>query len=163
MKKIYVKEEHCLGCHLCETYCAAANSADGKNGERNYLVKAFSRAETPVSRVRIESETADSKGVNFAVQCRHCEVPLCVKGCITGALSVTDGVVSVDDTRCVGCYTCVLTCPYGCIVIPPENGDGATNGKRHIIKKCDLCVSRGATPACVEGCPNGAIVVEERA
>ena len=41
--------------------------------------------------------------------------PLCVKGCITGALSSEDGVILIDQDKCVGCYTCVLACPYGAI------------------------------------------------
>ena len=28
MKRIYVNEEWCLGCHLCEYYCAFANSGE---------------------------------------------------------------------------------------------------------------------------------------
>ena len=93
MKRVYVNEDWCLACHLCEYYCAAANSA--------------------------------------AVQCRHCETPLCVKSCITGALSQKDGVISCDESRCVGCYTCVLACPYGCIV---------TSEDSKVIQKCDLCM-----------------------
>lgn len=143
MKKIYVNEDWCLGCHLCEYYCAAVNS-----GERS-MVKAFGRSKKPVPRIQVE----EGAGVNFAVQCRHCDVPYCVKGCITGALSEKDGVISVDESRCVGCFTCVLSCPYGCIV---------TDGDAHVIKKCDLCLSRGGDPACVAGCPNMAIVLEER-
>ncbi|MDR0821728.1 MAG: 4Fe-4S dicluster domain-containing protein [Oscillospiraceae bacterium] len=143
MKKVYVNEEWCLGCHLCEYYCAGMNS-----GERD-LVKAFSREKKPLPRIRVEEGT----DVNFAVQCRHCAVPYCVKGCITGALSVNDGVIVCDQTRCVGCLTCVLSCPYGCIVRDEE---------AHVITKCDLCLSRNATPACVEGCPNKAIVLEDR-
>ena len=144
MKKVYVNEDWCLGCHLCEFYCAAAHS-----GESN-MVKAFSNGKKPVPRITVE----EGSGVNFAVQCRHCDNPLCVKGCITGALSKKDGVIVCDESRCVGCYTCVLSCPYGCIVV---------GGDSKVIKKCDLCISTSdGEPACVKGCPNKAIVLEER-
>ncbi|MGN0595840.1 MAG: 4Fe-4S dicluster domain-containing protein [Ruminiclostridium sp.] len=144
MKKVYVNEDWCLGCHLCEFYCAAAHS-----GEPN-MIKAFSNGKKPIPRITVE----EGSGVNFAVQCRHCDVPLCVKGCITGALSVKDGVIVCDESRCVGCYTCVLSCPYGCIVV---------NENSKVIKKCDLCISTSdGEPACVKGCPNKAIVLEER-
>lgn len=100
-------------------------------------------------RIRIEERNS----VSFAVSCRHCEEPLCVKGCITGALSMEDGVISVDQEKCVGCLTCVLCCPYGCIS-PTDSG---------VIQKCELCVKNaGGTPACVKGCPNKAIEWEER-
>lgn len=144
MKKVYVNEDWCLGCHLCEFYCAAANS--GKD-----LIKAFKFSDKkPVPRIKVE----EGSEVNFAVQCRHCEGKACVKGCIAGALSIVDGVVVCDENKCVGCYTCVLSCPFGCIVIDEEG---------HRIQKCDLCTkNHNGEPACVQGCPNKAIVFEER-
>lgn len=144
MKKVYVNEDWCLACHLCEFYCAAANSGAPD------MVKAFRAEKKPVPRIQVE----EGKDINFAVQCRHCDGKACVKGCITGALSIKDGVVVCDETRCVGCYTCVLSCPFGCIVID-EAG--------HRIQKCDLCTkNHNGEPACVQGCPNKAIVFEER-
>ena len=114
------------------------------------MIKAFKSGKTPIPRIKVE----EGSEVNFAVQCRHCEAKPCVKGCISGALSVKDGVVVCDETRCVGCYTCVLSCPFGCIVID-EAG--------HRIQKCDLCTkNHDGEPACVQGCPNKAIVFEER-
>ena len=142
MKRVYVNEEWCLGCHLCEYQCAFANS-----GETD-MVKALNGVKI---NPRIQVEEGD--GVNFAVQCRHCEEPLCVKGCISGALSVKDGVIHLDENKCVGCYTCVLMCPYGAIM--PGNGTA--------VQKCELCLNNSCgEPACVKGCPNAAIVYEER-
>ena len=111
MKRVYVNEDWCLACHLCEYYCAAANS-----GAEN-MIKAFANGKKPIPRIKVE----EGSGINFAVQCRHCETPLCVKSCITGALSQKDGVISCDESRCVGCYTCVLACPYGCIVTSEDS------------------------------------------
>lgn len=143
MKKVYVNEDWCLGCHLCEYYCSFANS-----GEKD-MVSAFSNDHKTTSRIVVE----EGLDISFAVQCRHCIEPLCVKGCISGALSVTDGVVLADATRCVGCFTCILSCPYGCIVTDEEK----------VIKKCDLCTKNtNGEPVCVQGCPNAAIVFEER-
>lgn len=148
MKKVYVNEDWCLGCHLCEYYCAAANS-----GAPN-MIRAFKDADgklkAPVARIQVE----EGGGVNFAVQCRHCDGKACVKACISGAISIKDGVVVCDENRCVGCGTCVLSCPFGCIVFDEAN---------HRIQKCDLCVkNHDGEPACVQGCPNRAIVFEER-
>lgn len=145
MKKVYVNEDWCLACHLCEYYCAAANS-----GAPN-MIKAFKSGKKPIPRIRVE----EGSEVNFAVQCRHCDGKACVKGCIAGALSITpEGVVVCDENKCVGCYTCVLSCPFGCIVIDEEG---------HRIQKCDLCTkNHDGDPACVQGCPNKAIVFEER-
>ena len=93
MKRIYVNEQWCLGCHLCEYYCAFAAS-----GEKD-MAKALKHL---VIHPRIHIEEKD--GVSFAVSCRHCEDPVCVKSCITGALTRKDGVISIDHDKCVGCY-----------------------------------------------------------
>jgi len=143
MKRVYVDEKWCLGCHLCEYYCAFANTKEGD------MVKALKDVQIN-PRIRIE----ENMGVSFAVSCRHCEEPLCVKSCITGALGVgSDGVVEIDTDKCVGCYTCIMACPYGAIM-PGDEG---------VIQKCELCVKNAVDmPACVAGCPNKAIVFEER-
>ena len=141
MKRIYVDEKWCLGCHLCEYHCAFANS--GKDN----MAKALKNVKI---NPRIQVEEHD--GISFAVSCRHCEDPAGVKGCITGALSIVDGVIQIDKEKCVGCYTCILSCPYGAIM-PSDDG---------VVQKCELCLKNSnGKPACVEGCPNRAIVFEE--
>ena len=94
MKRVYVNEEWCLGCHLCEFNCAFANS-----GAKS-MVKALKNKEIK-PRIVVE----ESGKINFAVSCRHCEDPICVKSCISGALKKTDGVVTIDKDKCVGCFT----------------------------------------------------------
>lgn len=142
MKRVYVNEKWCLGCHLCEYNCAFANS------DLDNMIKL--KGKTIFPRIKVE----EGEGVNFAVNCRHCPDPICVKSCITGALSIKDGVISVDRNKCVGCFTCVLVCPFGA-VMPAEDGK--------VIQKCELCTNNSAgEPACVKGCPNRAIVFEER-
>ena len=142
MQRVYVNEKWCIGCHLCEYNCAFANSGS------NNMVTALKDV---VIHPRIQVE--ENGAVCFAVSCRHCEDPWCVKGCISGALHIVDGVVQNDSNKCVGCYTCILSCPYGCIV--PSGQD--------TVLKCELCIQNSCgEPACVKGCPNQAIVFEER-
>ena len=143
MKRVYVKEEWCLGCRLCEYWCVYSGS-----GEKNFPF-AFDGGATPPAGMQVEVVGP----IHFAVDCRHCDDPLCLKGCISGALYRDGyGAVRVDKTKCVGCHTCIAMCPYGCIV------DGGDNKP---IKKCQLCAGRDYTPQCVLHCPNEAIVFEE--
>ena len=142
MKRVYVNEQWCLGCHLCEYNCAFANS-----GQTN-IVKAL-KGKSIFPRIHVEGENK----ITFAVSCRHCEDPMCVKSCISGALSKKDGTVCIDRNKCVGCLTCILVCPYGAM---SQDANGA-------VQKCELCMGNTCgEPACVKGCPNKAIVYEER-
>ncbi|WP_334293512.1 4Fe-4S dicluster domain-containing protein [Lachnoclostridium edouardi] len=143
MKRVYVNEQWCLGCHLCEYNCAFANS-----GHKD-MVKAL-KDNTIYPRIRVEND----ERITFAVSCRHCTEPICIKSCISGALSKSsDGTVVIDKTKCIGCYTCILVCPYGAI---SHNEEGT-------VQKCELCMENSCgEPACVKGCPNRAIVYEER-
>ena len=143
MKRVYVNEEWCLGCHLCEYNCAYANS-----GIKDMAAALKGKPIFP--RIHVEGD----EQISFAVSCRHCTDPLCVKSCIAGALSQDSaGVIHVNQDKCVGCLTCVLVCPYGALS-PGENG---------IMQKCELCLQNACgEPACVAGCPNRAIVYEER-
>ena len=142
MKRVYVNEDVCLGCHLCEYNCAYSNS--GIVG----MVKAL-KDKNIYPRIRVE----DDGKITYAVSCRHCTDPLCVKSCISGALSVTDGAVCIDHNKCVGCLTCILVCPYGAV----------SQGENGVVQKCELCLKNSkGEPACVAGCPNKAIIYEER-
>lgn len=141
MKRVYADEKWCLGCHLCEYNCAFANSG------LSDMVKAL-KDKTVYPRIHIEEKGK----INYAVSCRHCDNPLCVRSCISGALSKTDGVIKIDKNKCIGCLTCILVCPYGAIA----------QGENGAVQKCELCLENSCgAPACVSGCPNRALVYEE--
>jgi carbon-monoxide dehydrogenase iron sulfur subunit len=102
-------------------------------------------------RPRIKVEQQGS--ISFAVNCRHCTEALCVKNCIAGALSQVDGLIVIDQEKCVGCYSCIMACPFGALM---SNEEG-------VMQKCELCATNShGQPVCVQGCPNKAIVYEER-
>jgi len=145
MKLVYAHEERCMGCGLCEIYCAVQHS------KSKDLIKAFKReSPKPISRIKL----LQNKPVSLAVQCRHCRDPPCVFSCLSGAMRIDGetGLVMHDEEKCIGCLTCIMVCPFGAIKINP--------GRRKVIVKCDLC--RGSDiPACVENCPNEALTFEE--
>lgn len=141
MRKVYVKEEVCMGCGLCRVYCQTAHSASRDP------VKAFKReTPRPVARVRVERNGE----VSFSFQCRQCDEPVCVYSCLTGAVSKDPdtGVVRVDEDRCMACGTCIIACPSGGLTRNPASG---------VVVKCDLCPGEDV-PACVANCPNEALV-----
>ncbi|MCD8372323.1 MAG: 4Fe-4S binding protein [Clostridia bacterium] len=147
MKRIYVNEEWCLGCHLCEYECIFANSGLDEMFKLKGKTKEF------IPRIKVEGD--DNATVHFAVNCRHCTNAVCIQSCIAGALSKDEyGVVSINKDKCVGCFTCVLVCPFGAIM-PAPDGKAA--------QKCALCTDNlQGEPNCVKHCPNNAIVFEER-
>jgi carbon-monoxide dehydrogenase iron sulfur subunit len=144
MNRVYVKEEACMACHICEVYCQLqhARSKD--------LIKAFKKeTPRPLPRLRVENK-AD---ISFSVLCQHCDNAPCVYACLTGALTrdAERGVINVDAERCIGCWTCILVCPFGAI------RQDLTQKK---MLKCDLCQGENI-PACVANCPNEALVYVE--
>ena len=144
MKRIYINEQVCIGCHLCEVYCQVAHSRSKD------LVKAFKReSPEPLPSLWVE----ERKPVCFPVQCHHCADPVCVYACLTGALwrDPDSGIVTVDVDKCIGCWTCILACPFGAIRQETDLGK---------IVKCDLCEGRDV-PVCVTNCPNEALVYAE--
>ncbi|GAW92007.1 4Fe-4S dicluster domain-containing protein [Calderihabitans maritimus] len=148
MKRVYAREEYCVGCRLCEIHCIVAHSNYPDN-----IVKAFKKQKPrPLPRVTVEEKGE----VSFALQCRHCEEAPCTKACITGAMQKdpVTGVVTNEEERCVGCWTCILVCPHGAIR-RDESG-------KKVASKCDLCSGIDDLPACVKNCPNEALVYEER-
>ncbi|MCK8827902.1 4Fe-4S dicluster domain-containing protein [Natroniella acetigena] len=144
MKRVYAREEYCLGCKLCEVYCVTSHS------KSKDIVKAH-KLEEITPRIIIESKD----NISFALQCRHCEAADCTKACITGAIQKDEetGIVNYDAVRCVGCWTCIMACSYG-VIRRDEYGD-------KVISKCDLCITE-EEPACVTNCPNSALEFEER-
>jgi carbon-monoxide dehydrogenase iron sulfur subunit len=146
MKRIYVNEEYCIGCRLCEIHCLVQHSQSKK------IIKAF-KEEAPRALPRLVVE--EEGPLSFAMQCRHCTEPLCVAACITGAMHRDEltGAVLCDEERCVGCWMCVMVCPFGAIRCNVEGGKAAS--------KCDLCYGE-ETPVCAVHCPNEALVFEER-
>ncbi len=143
MDKILIKEEYCMGCRLCEVYCLVQHSKT-KN-----IIKAYKgEYPKPVSRIIVEE-----KGyVSFALQCRHCEDAPCLDACMSGAMYRDEktNAVLCDEKKCVACWMCVMTCPFGVI---SRNIDD-----KKIASKCDLCANE-EEPVCVKNCPNEAIVM----
>ncbi|WP_417915294.1 4Fe-4S dicluster domain-containing protein [Candidatus Electronema sp. JM] len=138
MELIYVQPDKCLGCRSCEIACRVAHSKD-KN-----LVAAVSQSSPPQRRLFVEQQG----GRTMPVLCRHCDDAPCVAACITGCLYKNDrGFVLRHKERCIGCWSCILACPFGVI---------SRNAEQHLAVKCDRCHKKDV-PACAAACPTKAL------
>ncbi len=150
----------CVGCHACVVSCKAWNTS----GYGSSLADTEPYGPNPsgawLNRVHgyEEGEGESAAVVHFPKSCLHCEDAPCVTVCPTGASfkREKDGIVLVDESRCMGCGLCAWACPYGAREMDPAAG---------VMKKCTLCVDRiynenlpedDREPACVRTCPTNA-------
>lgn len=126
--------QSCSGCRTCQIACKDRN--DLPIGMLFRRVRTFETGTYP-----------SAKMYHASTSCNHCENPACVANCPTGAMQkAEDGTVVHDDGVCIGCETCVNSCPYEVPVLDESLG---------IARKCDACASlreAGGNPACVDAC-----------
>jgi Fe-S-cluster-containing dehydrogenase component len=164
----------CVGCHACATSCKEWNAggiAGPLTDENPYGKDPFGVWFNRVHSYEVAPSTACASGDSIAVEaaqpsmtlhfprsCLHCETPACVTVCPTGASykRAEDGIVLVDEDKCIGCQLCSWACPYGAREYSQVEG---------VMKKCTLCVDRiynenleesERQPACVQACPTKA-------
>ena len=149
----------CDGCGQCTTACQ----------ERHYLPK-------EQEWIKVYEKVDDSgQTYHLPVLCMMCEDPPCQAVCPVGATFRTDdGLVLVDQNICIGCKTCMAECPYEVryfnALPPPKVPRQPTPPtpawpvpqQMGTVGKCVWCADglpQGRLPACVIGCPMGAIYI----
>ena len=145
MKQLYYDVKKCVGCKSCELACAVAHSLSQE------LAKALQEESVSLPRKKVLNVGKN----NYPVSCRHCKESLCVDACMASALAFDPekGIVVHDEARCVGCWMCVMVCPYS--AIRPD-----IRKKKPL--RCDKCSDKDE-PACLKACPTGAIIWQENA
>lgn len=131
----YYDQTRCSGCRVCQIACKDRLGI-GEAGAIPRRVSSFETGTYP-----------DARLYNVSIACNHCEDPLCVANCPTGAMFKSeDGTVLHDDDACIGCKTCMASCPYGA----PQ-----FYSSMNLIVKCDSCKAlrdAGEVPVCVASC-----------
>lgn len=100
-----------------------------------------------------------------ATACMHCEDPVCMIECPTGAIhrNQMEGQVIINDQTCIGCSSCANNCPYTAIrmvEIRDAKGNLQLDQRNQPIvqaTKCDLCVDQIGGPSCQQACPHDAL------
>jgi anaerobic dimethyl sulfoxide reductase subunit B (iron-sulfur subunit) len=130
----------CTGCKTCQIACKDVNEL--KVGVLFRRVDTFEEGKFPYPLV-----------FNVSISCNHCAKPRCVENCPTGAMykRESDGVVVVNEKKCIGCKYCQWSCPYGAPQYLADKGK---------IGKCNYCIDKldkGEEPACIASCPTRAL------
>ena len=162
----------CVGCHACAVSCKEWNAGGiagpltdtdpyGKDPDGVWFNRVHSyelEASAGCGSGADAQPAQPAQTLHFPRSCLHCEEPACVTVCPTGASykRAEDGIVLVDEDKCIGCKLCSWACPYGAREYSAVEG---------VMKKCTLCVDRiynenleeaERQPACVQACPTKA-------
>ena len=134
-------QNKCVGCGACKEACSETNHVPV--GQLRMTLERQSPLDgTPGNRKYVR------------VSCQQCSEPPCVRVCPTGAAHIdpVTNIVTMDNSRCVGCKYCIAACPYNVRYI---------NSETKVADNCDFCLktklANGEEPACVQACRHGAL------
>jgi len=168
----------CIGCRTCEKACHTINDLAEPEVDFEDLRVLESKRRTDITSHTVvnrfypyerDARMID-KSVHVKTQCMHCNAPACVSACIVAALRKSpEGPVIYEKDACIGCRYCMIACQFQ---IP------AYEFKKPLyplVTKCTLCFNDFSgseeednhripkkLPACVEACPQEAMIFGRR-
>ena len=152
--------QKCTGCNSCTVACRAEQGTPA--GVHFHKVIKYEFGKYPNAKMKF-----------LPMPCMHCQDPPCQKVCPTGATFIhPEGLVLIDENKCIGCRACMVACPYesrqflweiktyflGSLPTPYEKIKQKGFEKGTVVK-CNFCLHRleeGRLPACVTTCPSEA-------
>ncbi len=166
----------CIGCKACSVVCGMTNKVP------------FATLRKVIDCGILSS--ADPRRIFVPLSCMHCTNPPCLAVCPTGATyQRLDGIVDIDEKKCLGCGYCQVACPYQARHILHSSLESELCVSKYIDSspvhprqygvsiKCNFCLPRiesglarnqqpgqdaDATPRCVITCSGGALHFGDR-
>ena len=132
-------QRRCIGCNACVVACQQSYQLP-KDNQLNWVS------------INEEGKHPNIKMEFKPMLCGQCENPPCVPACPVDKATYQreDGIVMVNDRRCIGCRACIGACPYGA---------RSLNEHSKKVVKCIFCVQQltnDSIPYCVNTCPSDA-------
>lgn len=128
---IHTHFDKCTGCSICQLACSFA---------------LFGGYNPRLARLAIRHKKEHL--YHIPVVCNQCENAYCMAVCPRQAIARNDqGVVIIDQDRCIGCKLCIRYCPVDMIQYNPDSKKSY---------KCELCEGN---PACIAACPTAALTL----
>ena len=120
----YFDPNRCIGCHACSISCKQFHGRDAEADDWRTVTH------------HEEGTYPDVAEVPVSMSCMHCHDAPCMDVCPTEAIIKrdSDGIVVVDQDKCIGCKYCGWACPFGA----PTYGDDG------LMSKCNMCLDSGA-------------------
>ncbi|MEI7473058.1 MAG: 4Fe-4S dicluster domain-containing protein [Chitinophagaceae bacterium] len=186
--------------HIAESTISNAQARIGIEGKKLIMVIDLARCanarkcvegcqkmhnkRAPVEWIKVKKmQDADDTAPYWMAQpCFHCDNPPCTKVCpVDATFKRQDGVVLIDNERCIGCRFCMAACPYNArtfnwgdkwgvakdsavscspSAITNTSIETSMQDKMGTVSKCDFCVDmvrESKLPDCVTNCPNGTL------
>ena len=148
---VIANPDKCIGCRTCMIACVVAHNGEDLFHKNHNDINFNPKLEV------IKTET-----VSAPIQCRHCEDAPCAKACPNDAIERINSSIRVNESKCIGCKTCMIACPFGAIDLSPLSEipvDKLYFKENMVANKCDLCAETKDGPACVKVCPTKAFKI----
>ncbi len=143
------------GCTACMEACREENNV-AFFGDPRWDVHWIRKVD-----IRPKDEWEEHGEKSVILMCNHCDDPPCAQVCpVQATYKREDGIVLVDQHRCIGCRYCMIACPYNARYFNFRENEDWPNKEypkrsHGVAESCNFCahlVDQRKLPACVQAC-----------